>query len=246
MLAPMEALIYFFGAAGISDFLMNTLMIKRLKLMEDDYLPGTLVANCLVPCSIFSFSLLRKGDSVDTLTLLSCAVAIAIGSYMGSRLVNKIDGAKIKKVMLFALIVSFVILVIKMIISEGVSGTASSLGGAKLIFAVVCCFVTGLINMFGIPMKPTWTALFLILGLSPISTLTMVQSVGYFGPLSGGFNIIRSGKYHQKTALCAAVFGTIGAIIGVTVALSISSGMLNIILLLVMALAIFSMAKPSK
>ena len=91
-------------------------------------------------------------------------------------------------------------------------------------------------------MKPTWTALFLILGLSPLSTLTMVQSVGYFGPLSGGFNIIKGGNYHQKMAVSAVIFGSIGAILGVLVALSISPQVLNIVLLVVMALTIYSMA----
>lgn len=43
-------------------------------------------------------------------------------------------------------------------------------------------------------------------------------------------------------------FGAVGAIIGVTVALSISPTMLNIVLLLVMALTIYSIftSKPSK
>lgn len=247
-LAPIEMIIYFFGASGISDFLLNTLTIKKLKLMEDEKLPGTLVACCLMPCAIFSFTLLRRADAIDIWTLIPCAIAISIGSYIGSRLVNRIDGAKIKKIMAVALAISFVILVIRIIISKGASGTETSLTGIKLIIAVTLCFVTGLINMFGIPMKPTWTALFLILGLSPLSTLTMVQSVGYFGPLSGGFNIIKGGKYHQKMAVSAVIFGAIGAIIGVTIALSISPTMLNIVLLLVMALTIYSIftSKPAK
>lgn len=248
VLAPVEMVIYFFGAAGISDFLLNTLTIKKFNLMEDEKLPGTLVACCLMPCAVFSFTLLRNADAIDIKTLIPCAIAISVGSYIGSRLVNKIDGSKIKKIMAIALAASFVILVIRIIISKGASGTATSLSGIKLAVAVSLCFITGLINMFGIPMKPTWTALFLILGLSPLSTLTMVQSVGYFGPLSGGFNIIKGGKYHQKMAVSAVIFGVIGAIIGVTIALSISPTMLNIVLLLVMALTIYTIftSKPSK
>ena len=240
LLAPIEMAVYFFGAAGISDFLMNTLAIKRFGLMKDEKLPGTLVACCLMPCAVFSFSLLRNADAVDIRTLIPCIVAISTGSYLGSRWVNKVDGKKIKTIMAIALTASFIILVIRIIISKGASGTATSLSGIKLAIAVTLCFVTGLINMFGIPMKPTWTALFLILGLSPLSTLTMVQSVGYFGPLSGGFNIIKGGNYHQKMAVSAVIFGSIGAIIGVLVALSISAQMLNIVLLSVMALTIYS------
>jgi len=242
-LGPLEVIIYFFAASGISDFLLNTLMIKKLKLMEDDKLPGTLVACCLVPSAIFSFSLLHKGAAIDPVSLLSCAAAIAIGSYIGSLMAGKFDGKSIKKIMVFALAASFAILVVKIIITRGAAGELTSLTGIKLIIAVVICFITGLINMFGIPMKPTWTALFLILGLSPISTLTMVLSVGYFGPLTGGINVIRSGNYHKKTALAASTFGALGAVIGVLLAVSISQGVLNIVLLLVMALAIFTMLR---
>ncbi len=240
-LSPGEFLIYFIGSTGISDFLMNTLMIKRFKLTEDEKLPGTLVACCLVPCSIFAYSFISRGESVDMRGLICCAAAVALGSFLGSRLLSKIDGKKIKTFMTVALIFSFIALIVKMIVTSGATGTATALVGPRLVIAVVLCFITGLINMFGIPMKPTWTALFLILGLSPISALTMVQSVGYFGPMSGGFNILKMGKYHQKTALCAAFFGTLGALMGVTLALTISAGVLNIILLIVMALAIVSM-----
>ena len=157
--------------------------------------------------------------------------------------INEEDKKKLKDLMTIALICSFIILIIKMIVSSGASGTASALTGARLPIAAVLCFITGIINMFGIPMKPTWTAMFLILGLSPISTLTMVQSVGYFGPMSGGYNILKSGNYHYKTVLCAALAGTAGAFIGVSLALTLSAGLLNIILLAVMALAIVSMAR---
>ena len=240
-LLPGELLVYFLGSTGISDYLMNTLLIKKFKLTEDEKLPGTLVASCLVPCSVFAFSFISRGESVDMKGLILCAAAVALGSFLGSRLLSKIDGKKIKTFMIYALIFSFIALIIKMIISSGASGTATALTGARLIIAVVLCFITGLINMFGIPMKPTWTALFLILGLSPIAALTMVQSVGYFGPMSGGYNILKTGKYHQKTALSAAILGTLGALLGVTLALTISAGLLNIILLIVMALAIVSM-----
>ncbi|MBO5666954.1 MAG: hypothetical protein J6S45_05850, partial [Firmicutes bacterium] len=142
-----------------------------------------------------------------------------------------------------ALIASFVLVIVKTVVSAGAVGTATSLPMGKLILAAALCFATGAINMFGIPMKPTWTAMFLILGLSPIVTLTLVLVVAGLCPLSGGINVIRRGVYHRKQVLCAVTFGSLGALIGTSLAVSIPANILNVVLLGVMLIAIITMFK---
>ena len=104
----------------------------------------------------------------------------------------------------------------------------------------IIIFFTGIVNMFGVPMKATWTAIFLMFGLSPVSTLTMTLVLGCLSPLTGGFSIIRSGNYHQKTAVSAATAGALGAFLGVMFALSLAPLALNIILIGAMIIAIMA------
>jgi len=243
LLLPAEALVFFIGSSGISDYVMNTIVARRLKTAEDKQLPGTLVVSNLVPGAIIAFSLLRSEGVVHWTVLVFCGLSAMIGTLAGVRLVRRFEGTAIRKIMAVALMFSMVALIVRMIVSKGAMSDAISLTTPRLVIAVVILFFTGLLNMFGIPMKATWTAIFLMLGLSPLSTLTMSLVLGSVSPLTGGYAMIRSGNYHQKTAVAAATAGAFGAVLGVVFALSLSPLVLNIVLIGVMIVAIVSLLK---
>ena len=242
-LMPAEALVYFLGASGIPDYVMNTIVARRLRTATDKELPGTLVTATLVPGSIIAFSLLQSEGVVHWTVLVFCGLASMAGSLLGVRLVSRFEGTAIRKIMAVALIFSLVALIARMILSRGAMSDVTALSAPKLAAAVIIIFFTGIVNMFGVPMKATWTAIFLMFGLSPVSTLTMTLVLGCLSPLTGGFSMIRSGNYHQKTAVSAATAGAVGALLGVIFALSLAPLALNIILILVMVIAIVTMLK---
>ena len=95
--------------------------------------------------------------------------------------------------------------------------------------------------MMGVPCKPTLTALFLLLGLSPMCTLTLVLVMCGLSPIVGGVKFIKSGKYHKKTVLAAVLAGTVTAVGGCMLMITLPALALNIILLAVMLIAIVSM-----
>lgn len=236
-----EAAVFFIASLGISDFLQNTLVSKKLRLAGDKELPGTLVACSLTPGAIIARSLLGADHPVSAATLIPCGIAVIAGSLAGAKLVSGIEGGRLKKIMRFALIGSFLVLLVKTILTAGAAGTATDLHGWRVWLAAGLCLVTGVLNMFGIPMKPVWTAIFLLLGLSPLSTLTMVLVMGSLSPLSGGAKVLQSGNYHLKMAVCAVLFGSLGAILGTVLAISLPAGLLNGILIAVMLVAIIAM-----
>ena len=238
-----EAIIYFFGTIGMSDFTLNTLVIRQQKLMDDKTLPGTLITAALVPGSVIAFFLLQVENNVDLVTLLPCCVAITTGSVLGSRLVGKIEGRKIRKLMGFAMIFSMAAIILRMILDRGTSGTLNGLVFPKLAIAVVFCFFWGGVNMLGVPMKAAASAMFLLLGVSPLSTLTLVLVIGCIGPMGGGISIIREKRYHQKLCCASVVCGSLGAAVGSLLAIAVSPLVLNILLLAVLAIAIYTMLR---
>ena len=139
-----------------------------------------------------------------------------------------------------ALMASMAALIVKMIVSAGASGAAAGLSIAQLAIAVPFAFAMGVASMLGIPTKPAGTALFLLLGLSPLTTLTLVLVMCCIGPMFGGVAVLRGGRYHRKTACAAVVFGTLGAVLGCLFAISIDALLLNILLLGVMLVAVIS------
>ena len=240
VLCVLEGLVYFCATLGISDFLLNTLVFRHLHLGDDKKLPGTLCAACLVPGAVIACFLLQSENPVELRTLIPCAAAITAGSVAGSRFIGSLDGRVIKKALGYALIASMAVLIIRIILTRGTPGTLSGLSGGKLIFAVVFSFFWGAINMLGVPMKPAGTAMFLLLGVSPLSTLTLVLVLCCIGPFGGGVPVLKRGNYQHRQVCAAVTAGTLGAVIGSAVALSLNAMLLNIILLAVMLIAVIS------
>ncbi len=240
--AAAEFAVFAISSVGISDFLLNTLIANRFRLASDQDLPGTLVGCTIVPSSLIACILLcRSTNEIDLPMLLLCGACVMTGSLIGSRLAAGLGGAQIRLIMKVALSVSLIFLILKWIVSEGLTGTATGLSGVKLVVAAALCFISGAVNMFGVPMKPTWTALFLILGLSPMATLTMVLVLGAMTPLTGAVNVLRGGHYQKKMVGCAVIAGSLGGLLGVLTAVSIPASVLNVLLIAVMLLALLSM-----
>ena len=242
LLGVSQFLICIVSCVGIPDFLVNTLLLRETQLTDDRDLPGTLVGCSLLPAIIIAFSLLRVDNPVDPRSLILCGLCIMVGSTTGAYLVDKFDGTMIRRIMLVALVISFFVLIGRMILSSAVSGT-TTLSTPMLLLAGIVCLLTAAINMFGIPMKATWTALFLLLGMSPLAALTLVLSLASLSGISGGISVLKNGHYHRKAVLCGSVFGSLGALLGTRAAIALPSGVLNGILLVMMLVAIVSMAR---
>ncbi len=245
VLCALEAFLFFLATVGFPDFLLNTLLIRRLKLAEDRLLPGTVVAATITPGAVIAYSLLQPVGTIRLGTLIPCCAAIVLGALTGSRFVSRIDGKKITKVIGIALIFSMGALILRMFLTRGASGIDVGLSPAKLALAVVLSFFWGALNVMGVPMKPAGTAMFLLLGLSPLTTLTMVLVMCSIGPMTGGIPVLMEGRYHQKLACAAALFGSIGAVFGFFFTIAISPLFLNILLLAIMLIAILSMLRSS-
>ena len=127
--------------------------------------------------------------------------AIGLGSIIGARVVSRMSGGAIRAIMGVAMIASMGALILKMIVSAGAVGTAMDLSAWKLFIALPLMFGFGVINMFGVPMKPPAIALLLLLGMEPMAVLTVVMVMGVVSPMTGGVRVLRSGNYQRKPVL---------------------------------------------
>lgn len=241
-----EIVVYFFTTLGFPDFLLNTLLFQKFQWVDDRRLPGTLVAASVLPGAWIASAYLLENSTVDLRTLFLCMIAIGMGSIVGAKVVGGLSGAAIRKIMGVAMIASMGALLLKMAVSAGAVGTATSLAWWQLAIALPIVFGLGVINMFGVPMKPPAIALFLLLGMDPMITLTLVMGMGVISPMAGGVRVLRSGNYQKKLALAGALCGFVGALAGAMFTVSLNAGVLNIILLVIMAFTAVSMLRPRK
>ena len=191
-----EFFIFFLCTVGVSDFLLNTLLIKKFRLSDDKGIPSCLIASTLVPGAFLSFSYLQAENSADALTLIMFMLCLAAGAVFGGRAVSRMNGAAIRKIMGIALLFSMAALIVKMILSAGTTGTAGGLHGVRLLIMCLGCLGIGFVNMMGVPCKPVAAAMLLLLGLSPVATLTLTLVLGAIIPMSGGVSIVKGGPCH--------------------------------------------------
>ena len=241
-----EAAVYFFTTMGFPDFLLNTVLFRHKKWVDDRRLPGTLVAASILPGAWIASAYLLGNTAVDLITLLLCVAAIGLGSIIGARVVSRMSGGAIRAIMGVAMIASMGALILKMIVSAGAVGTAMDLSAWKLFIALPLMFGFGVINMFGVPMKPPAIALLLLLGMEPMAVLTVVMVMGVVSPMTGGVRVLRSGNYQRKPVLAGALAGFAGALAGTVFTVSLNAAVLNGILLFIMAFTAVSMLRPQR
>ena len=239
----LEAVVYFLCTIGVSDFLLNTIICQRLKLVGPEAQPDCNITATIVPSGIIAFVYLRDSASVDGLLLVLFIVCLIIGSIVGSQVVGHMKGDIIRKAMVVFLCVTLVCLVVRMILSAGAAPTATSLGGWKLAMMGLTAFVAGFINMLGIPAKPLIATVSLLLGLSPITTLAVTLGGLPTSCLVGGLRVMPKKNYSPKLILSAMTAGSLAAIAGCLMAISVNATVLNVMLLIVIAVAIVSLIK---
>ena len=237
-----ELIVYILATIGISDFVMNTIVIKRMKLAEQDTMPDSMITAGIVPGSMIGVMFLMRAGKVDSIMIIIMLVGLMIGSYVGSKAVGLMDGKTIRNAMVALLTVLLIVLIVKNQLA-GEPGDLTELRGGKMVILIIVTLLLGFINMLGIPTKPFFTTIFLMLGLSPITTLALLLGTIPISVITGGINVVRRKRYNKKLALSAMTTGTIGAIIGCSLAITIEQNVLNIILIIVVMTAIVSLVK---
>lgn len=238
-----EAIVYFFCTIGISDFVMNTIVVRHLKLAEAETLPDCLITCGIVPGSFIAFLYLRNAPMVDVTTMLVFMGGLALGSFLGSRAVGKMNGELIRKALVVLLIGAMIALIVRIILSAGEPGTATALEGGRLILMGCLTLLFGFTNMMGIPAKPFTTTALMLLGMSPITTLTLLLGSVPISVVTGGINVVRRRRYNKKMALSAVTAGCVTAFIGTMLAIAINATALNIILIAVIIIAVVSLVR---
>ncbi len=238
-----ETIVYFFCTIGISDFVMNTITIRRLKLAEPETLPDCLITAGIVPGAFISFLYMRNAGAMDNLTLLVFIICLAVGSFLGSRAVGQMKGETIRRAMVALLSLSVLVLIARMIMTQGAANTEVALRGAKLVILALTTLVFGFTNMLGIPAKPFLTTALLLLGLSPIATLALILGAVPISVVTGGINVVRRKRYNKKHAVSAVTAGCAAAFVGCMLAISLNAAALNVILIAVIIVAIISLIK---
>lgn len=81
----------FFDTLGIGSYAPTTMLLKLTKSLKNDkLLPGTLNVGCAIPVMTEAFMYIKTVE-VDGTTLLSMVFAAMLGSFIGAKVVARLD-----------------------------------------------------------------------------------------------------------------------------------------------------------
>ena len=244
-IALATAFIQFLATFGVSDFNVSIPIYRAARWVDDRRLPGTLMTATVVPGAIISI-LYISGSLVELPTLVCCIAAQSIGSLVGGRLVSSLPAKVVRIAMAVLLLASTAVLLLKIVLGDASGGSLSGFPAATLLWLGPVYFCLGIINTLGFGVKAISMALLLTLGLSASYVLPVTLSGCCVGSCCGAIQFIRSDCYQRKITLVSSIAGTAGVVIGASLVQSMSTDVLQRIMVVVMLYTAVTMLRPVK
>jgi uncharacterized membrane protein YfcA len=214
------AVTLFFDTLGIGNYAPTTAAFRFLKMVRDEYIPGTLNVGTSVPVAVEAFAFVAA-IAVDPITLLVMVPIGALGGWVGASIVSGLPRRPIQLGMGVALLTGAVFMFLTNMQWIPGGGEAIGFSGATLVFATAVNFVLGALNALGIGSYAPSLIIFSLLGMSPRSAFPiMMGSAAYMLPLAG-IRFARAGKYDGQAALGIALGGIPGVLVAAYVVKSL-------------------------
>ncbi len=203
----------FFDTLGIGSFATTTAIFKFTRMVPDRLIPGTLNAGHTLPVILQAFIYIAV-IQVDVTTLLLMIAGAVVGSWFGAGWVAALPKRSVQIGVAVALLVAFVVLLMRQFDLFPAGGDALSLTGYKLLFAVFANAVFGAISTLGIGFYAPCMTLVGLLGMNPVAAFPiMMGSAAFLMPVASSRFVLRNAYSPQ-----AALGLTLGGLVGVPVA----------------------------
>lgn len=198
---------------GIGNFAPTTAVLKLLRLVPDEQIPGTLNAGHALPVvteALIYIAIIQ----VDLTTLVTMIAAAVIGAWLGAGVVARLPRRSIQIGMGVALLVAVgLMLATQFGWLAQLAGETLGLGGPKLAAGIVGNFALGALMTLGIGLYAPCMIMVSLLGMNPAAAFPiMMGSCAFLMPV-GSLRFIRMDRYSLRTALGLAIGGIPGVLL---------------------------------
>lgn len=209
----------FFDTLGIGSYAPTTMLLKLTKSLKNDkLLPGTLNVGCAIPVMTEAFMYIKTVE-VDGTTLLSMVFAAMLGSFIGAKVVARLDEKKIQVVMGSALAITAILMILSatgVTTKLGAHNVATGFYGWKLGVACGVNFILGALMTAGIGLYAPCLALVYLLGLNPLVAFPIMMSSSASVMPIAAWKFIKKGDYARVPAISITICGCVGVFIAIT------------------------------
>lgn len=205
----------FFDTLGIGSFATTTSAFRFLKVIKDEYIPGTMNIGHTLPTIAQAF-IYTAVIPVDKTTLVALIIAAVSGSWLGAGVVAGWPRRKIQLGMGSLLIAGALLYSLQSIDEMRVAGggtkvfpggDALGLSGGLLVIGIAGNFVLGALMSLGIGLYAPCMIMIALLGMNPSSAFPiMMSSCAFLMPVSSA-RFIAKGAWDAKAAIGLALGG---------------------------------------
>lgn len=240
VMAISSFILFVLSTFGVSDFAVSTVLYRKMKLVDDKRLPGTLNTQCVLPVATMALIYISAIE-VDVTTLVVCILAQIIGAYIGPRFVVKMNVLSIKKFISAGLIVAAALILAGKFGILASGGEATGLTGWKLVMLGVLSLLFGAFNNVGIGSYALTMATVYALGLNPAVAFPIMMGACTFSVPVGSMQFIKLDSYSRKITFFTSTFGVLGVIIAAYVVKSLNVSVLQWIVVIVLLYSAYNM-----
>jgi uncharacterized membrane protein YfcA len=190
----------FFDTLGIGSFATTTALFRRLSLVRDEKIPGTLNFGHTLPTVAQAF-IFTKIVPVDPKTLILLIVAAVLGAWVGAGVVAKWPRRRIQFGMAIALFVASALLILTLANRNPQDGTLLELTGTKLALAFAGNVVLGALMTLGIGLYAPCMIMIYLLGMNAKAAFPiMMGSCAFLMPVASA-RFVRERSFDLRASL---------------------------------------------
>ena len=244
LLLGIGAVTLFFDTLGIGNYAPTTALFRFLKLVRDEWIPGTLNVGSSIPVAIEAFAFVAA-IAVDPFTLGLMVPVGALGGYVGAAIVSRLPRRQVQIGMAVALVTGAAFMTITNLQWIPGGGDAIGFTGGTLVLAVAANFVFCAFNALGIGSYAPSLVAVSLLGMSPRSAFPIMMGSAAYGLPLAGIKFARSDKYDGRAALGIALGGIPGVLVAAYVVKSLPLAAIRWLVVVVVLYAGLSLARTA-
>jgi uncharacterized membrane protein YfcA len=196
----------FFDTLGIGSFATTTAIVRALKIVPDELIPGTLNVGHAIESVLSAFVFIGLVP-VAPATLIGMIASAALGAWFGSGIVARLPRQRIRFGMGIALVVAATMMLFTQLRLFPPGADAFGLDGIRLVIAIAGNFVLGSLMTLGIGLYAPCMILVSLLGMNPTAAFPiMMGSCAGLMPMAAA-RFVRAGRYSGSTAVGLTVGG---------------------------------------
>ncbi len=196
----------FFDTFGIGSFATTTAMWRQLRLVADEWIPGTLNVGHTLPTIAQAF-IFTKLVPVDSVTLILMIIAAVLGSWLGAGVVAGWPRRKVQIGMGCALLVAATLMLMTQLNLFPGGGSLLQLTGARLAIGLVGNFMLGALMPMGIGLYGPCMILIYLLGMDPKAAFPIMMGSCAFLMPAASARFVREKCFDAKQAVGLLIGG---------------------------------------